>query len=330
MQLTTASWRYIAKKTGRNFLRDDCVDLAAALTFYAVLSLFPALLALVSLVGLLGQGQRTVDAALEFLADVAPEVVVEALEGPIEQVVATPSAGLAFAAGLIGALWTASIYVNGFGQALNRIHGVEEGRPFWKLRPFMLGVTIVVLVFAALVCAMLVVSGPILFAVGGLVGLGDTTLQVWNFARFPLILLLVMVLVALLYYATPNVRRHRFRWLSAGAVVAISVWVAGSIGFGSFVTNFATYNQTYGSLAGIVVFLLWLWITNIALLFGAELDSEIQRGKQLQNGVPAEDQVRLEPRDTQATIKRDSQREEEERDGLRLRRGRGHPDETQP
>lgn len=323
MKLTVASFRFVAKKTVRQFLRDDCMDLAAGLTFYAVLSLFPALLALVSLVGVLGEGQRTVDSALDYLAGAAPDVVVEAMEGPVEQIVTAPAAGFALAVGLVGALWTASVYVNGFGRAMNRIYEIEEGRPFWKVRPFMVGITVIVLISVALVCAMLVVSGPILRAVGDIVGLGDRALQVWNLARFPLILLLVIILVGVLYWATPNVRRHQFRWLSAGAVVAITIWVLGSVGFGIFVTNFGNFNQTYGSLAGVIVFLMWLWITNMALLFGAELDSEIVRARQLQKGLPAEDNIQLEARDTSGLDKRAQQRAEERDEGVALRRTRG-------
>lgn len=274
-RLTTASWRFIAKKTVRRFLRDDCMDLAAALTFYSVLSLFPALLALVALVGVLGQGRQTVEMLLEYLADAAPPVVVDALEGPIEHVVTAPAAGFALIAGVLGAFWTASIYVNGFGRAMNRIYEIGEGRPFWKVRPFMVLITIVVLVCAALVCAMLVVSGPILRALGDIVGLGDTTLEVWNIARLPLIVLLVMLLIDLLYWATPDVRQREFRWLSAGAALAVGVWILASIGFSLFVTHFGNFNFTYGPLAGLIVFLMWLWLSNMALLLGAELDSAI-------------------------------------------------------
>ncbi|MGV8873779.1 MAG: YihY/virulence factor BrkB family protein [Rhodococcus sp. (in: high G+C Gram-positive bacteria)] len=301
--LSRPSWMFAMKKTAREFSRDQCTDLAAALTYYAVLSLFPAMLAIVSLLGVFGQGRSTVDGVLQIVSDLGPSSAVDSLRGPIEALVQAPTAGIALATGLAGALWSASGYVGAFGRAMNRMYEVDEGRPVWKLRPTMLIVTIIALVLLAVAAVLLAISGPVAEAVGDAIGLGSTALAVWNIARWPIVLVLVVLAVAVLYYATPNVQQPKFRWISSGAAVAIIVWIVLSAGFGLYVANFGSYNKTYGSLAGAVVFLLWLWLTNLALLFGAELDSELERGRQLQAGLVAEEQLQLPPRDTRASDK---------------------------
>jgi membrane protein len=220
-------------------------------------------------------------------------------------------------------LRSASGYVGSFGRALNRMYEVREGRPFWKLRPVMLAVTVLAVVLVALVALALVLTGPVARAVGNAMGLGSGAVLVWNIAKWPVILLVVALVVAILYYATPNVRQPRFRWISVGAVVAIVVWILASAAFGLYVATFASYDKTYGSLAGVVVFLLWLWITNLALLFGAELDSELERGRELQSGLPAEHVLQLPPRDTTTSDKARAREEEDARRGRRLRETRG-------
>ena len=294
---------YVLRTTARQFGHDQCTDLAAALTYYAVLSLFPALLVMVSLLGVFGQGKRTTDAVLQIIGELGPSSVVDTLRAPVQQLVDSPSAGFALVAGLLGALWSASGYVGAFGRAMNRIYGFEEGRPIWKLRPLQLVLTLLGLIMAAAVAFMLAVSGPVAKAIGDAIAAGHLALTVWNIARWPVILVFVVVAVAILYYATPNVRQPKFRWISVGAAVAILVWIAASILFGVYVGNFGSYNKTYGALAGVVVFLLWLWITNLALLFGAELDAELERGRELQAGLPAERDLQLPPRDTRGIDK---------------------------
>ncbi|KZF02776.1 MULTISPECIES: YhjD/YihY/BrkB family envelope integrity protein [Nocardiaceae] len=318
-ELTKTSWLFVLRKTAREFSRDQCTDLAAALTYYAVLSLFPAVLAIVSLLGVFGQGQATVDGVLQIVSDLGPSSAVETLREPITQLVSAPAAGFALVTGVAGALWSASGYVGAFGRAMNRMYEVEEGRPVWKLRPVLLLVTVAALVLIALAAVMLAVSGPVAAAVGDAVGLGDTALTVWNIARWPVVLVIVVLAVALLYYATPNIQQPKFRWISSGAVVAIVVWVAATILFGFYVANFGSYNKTYGSLAGAIVFLLWLWITNLALLFGAELDSELERGRQLQAGMVAEERLQLPPRDTRVSEKNEEKDAAAVDDGRRLR-----------
>ncbi len=322
--LTTPSWRYVLKQTIGEFSRDQCTDLAAALTYYAVLSLFPALLVVVSLLGVIGQGQRTSDTLLDLIGDISPGAAAETLRQPIQQLVEAPSAGFALVVGLLAAVWSASGYVGAFGRAMNRIYEVDEGRPAVKLRLQQLMLTFASLIVVALVVLMLAVSGPVAEAVGGLLGAGDTAVSVWNIARWPVLLLLVILGVALLYHASPNVEQPRFRWLSVGAAIAIVVWVLASLGFGVYVANFGSYNKTFGALAGVIVFLLWLWITNLALLFGAELDAELERGRQLQAGIAAESDLQLPLRDTSAIEKTRASEHRTRMQGRKLRRTRGH------
>ncbi|TIC88531.1 YihY/virulence factor BrkB family protein [Nocardioides sp. GY 10113] len=323
VDLTAPSRRYVVVKTFREFSEDGCLDLAAALTYYSVLALFPATVAILSLVGLVGQGQATVDTLLQTLRDVGAGGVAETLEPTLVELSRAQNAGLALLLGLALALWSASGYVGAFGRGMNRIYEVAEGRPIWKLRPAMLAITLVTVVLTALVALGLVLTGPAARAVGQAVGLGDTAVLVWSIAKWPVMLLAVVLIVALLYYATPNVRQPRFRWISIGAVVAILTWALASAVFGVYVANFASYNRTYGSLAGVVVFLLWLWLTNLALLFGAELDAELERGRELQAGMPAERDIQLPARDTRTSDKAARRAAEDVERGRRLRVSRG-------
>jgi membrane protein len=324
--LSTSSVLYVLRKTLREFGSDQCTDLAAALTYYAVLSLFPALVVIVSLLGVFGQGQRTTEAVLQIIDDLGPSSAVETLRGPIQQLVESPSAGFALVVGIGGALWSASGYIGAFGRAMNRIYEVDEGRPVWKLRPLQLLLTLVGLVAAAVVAFMLAVSGPIAETVGKAIGAGEVAQTVWNVARWPVVLVFVVLAVAVLYHSSPNVRQPNFRWISVGAGVAILAWVLASVGFGFYVGNFGSYNKTYGALAGVIVFLLWLWITNLALLFGAELDSELERGRQLQAGIAAEQDLQLPPRDNRVAEKNQAKELEDLERGRRLRESRGRDD----
>ncbi|MBB1022109.1 YihY/virulence factor BrkB family protein [Dietzia sp. E1] len=301
--LKGSAWKIGIKRALSEFSRDKCTDLAASLTYFAVLSLFPALLAVVSLLGVFGQGQATVDAVMELLEGAAPEETLAALRGPIESVVNTPAAGIALITGLAGALWSASGYVGAFGRAMNRIYEIEEGRPFWKLKPVTVLLTAVLLLLVCLAGLILVVSGPIAEWAGNLIGLGETAVTVWGIAKWPVLVLVVVVILAVLYGFAPNVKQPKFRWISIGAVIALIVWAVATGGFVLYVTNFSSYNATYGSLAGVIIFLLWLWITNNALLFGAEVDAEVERARELQAGMHAEETIQLPPRDTTASDK---------------------------
>ncbi len=318
-ELHKRSWLYVLRKTVREFSHDQCLDLAAALTFFAVLAAAPAVVAVVSLLGLLGNAQGMVGQVLQSLQGVLPEAASSMIETVVQNAANGQGAGIALVAGLALALWSASGYVGAFGRAMNRVYEIDEGRPFWKLRPAMLLVTLVLVVVAVLVVAAVVLSGPVAQAVGDVVGLGSAAVTVWNIAKWPVVVLLVVLVVAILYYATPNVRQPKFRWMSVGAFVALLVWLLASAGFGFYVAEFGNYDTTYGPLAGVVIFLLWLWITNLALLFGAELDSELERGRELQGGIAAEEAIQLPPRDTRRSEKQEAKYREDVARGRDLR-----------
>lgn len=321
--LTKHSWAYVLRKTLREFLDDQCTDLAAALTYYAVLALFPAAIALTSILGLVGQGDSAVRSLLDVVSDLGGASVVDSVRQPLLDLSQAPGAGLALIVGLAGALWSASGYVGAFGRAMNRIYETREGRPVWKLRPAMLLLTAVLVVLVALVVLGLVLTGPVARSVGDVIGLGSTTVLLWSIAKWPVLLLVVVVIVALLYYATPNVKQPKLRWISVGAAVAIVTWALLSAAFGFYVANFGSYDETYGALGGVIVFLLWLWLTNLALLFGAELDAELERGRQLQSGIAAERDLQLPPRDASGIEKAEAKEREDERRGREIRETRG-------
>jgi len=310
---------FVVRRTVREFQDDSCTHLAAALTYYSVLSIFPALIALLSLVGLFGQAGRSVEKILEVLGPLVSAETIDRLRPVLTELADQPGAGLTLLVGVLAALWSASGYVGAFSVAMNRIYEVEEGRPYWKKRPMQLGVTLVTLVLCAVALVILVVSGPVAQAVGDTVGLGDDAVAAWNIAKWPVLALVVMTVVALLYHSSPNVKFPRFRVISVGAFVAILVWLAASVGFAFYVANFSSYNKTYGALAGVVVALLWLWITNIALLFGAELDAELERGRQLQHGIVAEESLQLPMRDDRGITKAATRHEQDVATQRRIR-----------
>ena len=321
--VTKPSWKYIAKKTLREFTKDQCPDLAAALTYYSVLSIFPALLALVSLLGLFGDAQKTTSALLDIVQGIAPGQTVDTIRPVVEELASSSAAGLTFIVGLLTALWSASGYVGAFGRAMNRVYEVDEGRPFLKLRGTMLGVTVVNLLIVVVLAAMLVLSGPVAESVGNLIGLGDAFLAVWNVAKWPVMLVLVIVAIAVLYYATPNVKQPKFRWMSMGSAIALVVFLLASLAFGFYVAYSNSYNKTYGAIGGVIIALLWLWILNMSLLFGAEFDAETERGRQLQAGIEAEETIQLPPRDTKKSDKLQAKEEEDIRRGRELREEHG-------
>jgi membrane protein len=318
-EVTKPSWGYVARKTFREFIDDECPDRAGSLTYYGILALFPGLLALASLLALVGQGERAIDAVFRVLEPVAPADVLDTVREPLEQFSSSPAAGLGFVTGLLIAIWSASGYVGAFSRAMNRIYEIPEGRPFWKLRPMQLLVTIVTLVLIVLIAVILVISGPVTDAVGEALGLGETVRVVWEIAKWPVLGAAVVLMIAVLYYATPNAKQPKFRWISLGAVVAIVVMVILSAGFALYVANFSNYDRTYGSFAGVIVFLLWLWLANCALLLGAEFDAELERGRQLQAGIEAEEDIQLPPRDTRKAEKAEKQEQKDVELGRRIR-----------
>ena len=321
--LEKRTWGYVAKKVWREFSDDQCTDLAAALTYYGVLAIFPAVLALSAILGLVGQSEKSVQTVLDVISPLVSEDALGTIEPTLLELASSQTAGWALLVGAVIALWSASGYVGAFARAMNRIYEIGEGRPFWKLRPLMLLVTLVAIALVALVLLMLVVSGPLAQSIGDQIGLGEQAVQVWNIAKWPVMLLAVIVIVAILYYATPNVQQPKFRWVSVGAVVAIVIWMVASAGFAFYVANFGSYNKTYGSLAGVVVGLVFLWLTNVALLLGAEIDSELERGRQLQAGIAAETELQLPARDTR-NIEKAAEKEAD--DAARGRSIRQHAD----
>lgn len=321
--LKKPSWKYIARKTLREFTQDQCPDLAAALTYHAVLSVFPALLALVSLLGIFGQAEKTTSAVLDVVQGIVPAQTVDTIRPVIQNLASSSSAGLTLILGVAIALWSASGYVAAFGRAMNRVYEIDEGRSFLKFRATMLAVTVVNLLIVVILVVMLVLSGPVAETIGNAIGLGRTALTVWNIAKWPLMLVLIVVAIAILYYATPNVKQPKFRWLSMGSVIALVVFLLASLAFGLYVANFSSYNKTYGAIGGVIIALLWLWILNMSLLFGAEFDAEVERGRQLQAGIEAEKTLQLPPRDTKKSVKTQAQEEEDIRRGRELRQQAG-------
>jgi len=297
--LPRASWGDTLKRTLRKAKDDKINHWGAALTYYAVLSLFPALLVMVSLVGLFGSPDRVTKILTDTISELGPSTAAQTFQGPIESITSNRGgAGVVLVLSIAGALWAASGYVSAFADASNSIYQVEEGRPFWKLKPLQLLVTFVLILIAAFVALGLVLSGPIVGALGGALGVSDTVLTAWRFAKWPAMLVLVLIIFGVLYYTAPNARVSGVRWVSGGAVVALVAWIVASFAFAMYVSNFGSYNKTYGALGGVVVFLLWLWLTNLAILFGAEFNAETERAKQLHSGVPgAEQHLKLPARE---------------------------------
>jgi membrane protein len=317
--LEKRSWKYVLVKTAREFSSDQCTDIAAALTYYSVLAIFPGLLAIFSLLGVFGQGRAASDQVLGIVESVAPPDMADAVRGPIEQLASSPGAGFALITGIVLAVWSASGYVGAFSRAMNRIYEIDEGRPFWKLKPVQLLVTIIGIALITIAATTLIISGPVTDAIGNALGLGEAPRVIWSIAKWPLLAFIVVLMVAILYYATPNAKQPKFRWLSLGALLAIIVLAIATLGFAFYVTNFSNYERTYGSLAGIIIFLLWLWIANLALLFGAEFDAELERGRQLQAGMAAEETIQLPPRDTRKSDKAAEKEKKDVADGRRIR-----------
>jgi len=287
------------KRTVSEFQEDDLTDRAAALTYYGVLSMFPMLIVLVSLLGLFGDPQTTTQTVTDIVSELGPASAADTFTEPIESITRSEqAAGVLFVVGLVGALVSASGYVGAFMRASNKIYETDEGRPFWKLRPLQIAVTLVMVLLLAATALALVLTGPVVEAVAGPLGIGDTAVTAWTIAKWPVLVLVVVMMIAVLYYVAPNVRQAGFRWVTPGSVVALLLWALASVGFAFYVANFGSYDETYGTLGGVITFLVWLWITNIAVLLGAELNAELERSRELEAGVPdAEREIQLAPRE---------------------------------
>jgi membrane protein len=283
--MTWPTWRGVLWRSVNEFLDDNCTDWAAALTYYGVLAMFPSAIVVVALVGLFSEGQAAVDTIMDMAGRLVPGGVVTSLQETITNVVLKKSsAKVLFSFGLVGALWSASGFVGAFTRASNAIYEVREGRPFYKLRPLQLGLTGIALVLMAVVALVLVVSGPVTDAMGDALHLGDTPRQVWSIGKWPVLFVVLGMLLSLLFWIAPNVRQPRFRWLTIGGGVALLAWALVSVGFGLYVANFGSYDVTYGTLGAVAAFLVWLYLSNCAVLLGVEINAELQRGRQIQAG----------------------------------------------
>jgi len=292
-----ARWWGVLKRTVSELQSDNLTDWAAALTYYGVLALFPMLIVLVALLGIVGQAQ-TIDTLIGSLDRAGLQGVAGSIDKPLHEVVAHKGgAGALLGFALLGSLWSASAYIGAFMRASNVIYGVEEGRPFWKRRPLQVVMTLGMVLLLALVSIALVLTGSLAAAVGDAIGVGTSAVDAWNVAKWPVMLAVVMTMFAVLYHVAPNVRYPRFRWITPGGILGVLLWVGASAGFGVYIANYGSYNRTYGALASVVVFLVWLWITNLALLLGAELDAELERERELAAGLPAEERLQLPPRE---------------------------------
>jgi membrane protein len=286
------------KRTFTEFSEDNMSDWAAALTYYGLLSLFPALIALVSILGLFGNPASTTKTITDVVTKLGPASAAQTFAGPVKSITSHRSAaGVLFFVGLGAALWSASGYVGAFMRAANVIYETPEGRPFWKLRPLQILVTLAMIVMLAALALGIVLTGPVVGAVGGALGVGSTAQTVWSIAKWPVMLVVVILMFGVLFHTAPNVKLPGFKWVTPGAVLAIVVWIVASALFAFYVANFGSYDKTYGTLGGLVVLLMWLWITNCALLLGMELNSERERGRELEAGMARADrEIQLEPR----------------------------------
>jgi membrane protein len=296
--LSGRSWIGVLKRTVSEFREDNLTDWAAALTYYGVLSIFPALIVLISVLGLIGESAT--QPLIDNLGSVAPGPAKDIVTSAIENIEGSQgAAGVFFVIGLAAAIWSASGYVGAFMRASNAIYDIGEGRPIWKTLPLRVGLTVLLMVLTAVSAVAVTLSGGLAKEVGSVIGVGDTAVDIWNLAKWPVLLLFVSFLFAVLYWAAPNVKQAGFRWITPGGVLAVAGWVIASVAFAFYVSNFGSYNKTYGALAGPIVFLVWLWISNIMILLGAEFNAELERGRAIEGGMRPEDKEPfVEPRDT--------------------------------
>jgi len=268
------------------------------LTYYALLSLFPALIAMVAVLGLVGDPQSTTSNITDIVTKLGPKSAAQTFSGPIKSITSNKgSSGVVLIIGLGVALWSASGYVGAFMRASNVIYETPEGRPFWKLRPLQMLVTLIMIVLLAVVALGIALTGPIVKAVAKPIGAGSEAITVWNFAKWPILALVFVTMISVLYYASPNVKMRGFKWVTPGSLLALIVWVLASAGFAFYVAKFGSYKKTYGTLGGLVILLIWFWITNLAILFGHQLNAERERSLEIKEGVPrAEREIQMEPR----------------------------------
>lgn len=309
-QLPKRSWRAVLKGVVKEFQDDELTDRAAALTYYGVLSLFPTILVLVSLLGVVGKS--AIDSLLKNLEELAPGSARDIIGDAVKQLEGRGGVGSLMAVvGLVLAVWASSGYVGAFIRTANAVYDMPEGRPVWKVLPIRVGVTVVLLVLAVVSALIVVFTGGLASAAGSALGVGDAALTAWAIAKWPVLVILVTFMIALLFWATPNVKGRGFKWVTPGSVVALVIWLIASAGFAFYVANFSSYNKTYGALAGVIIFLVWLWLSNIAILLGLEFDAEMSRQRAIAGGLPPDEEPYVPPRDTRAWDDRDRRRMDE-------------------
>lgn len=303
-ELPKKSWGAVLKRTVAEFKEDELADRAAALTYYGILALFPALLVLVSLLGIAGESatKRILDTFTKLTPGSARDIITNA----VTQLQSSSGTGSVLAiVGLVLALWSASGYVAAFIRTSNAVYDVPEGRSVWKVTPLRVILTLVLMILACVSALIVVFTGALAKQLGTALGLGDTALTVWSIAKWPVLILLVTFMLAILYWASPNARVRGFRWITPGSFLALVIWMIASAGFALYVANFGSYNKTYGTLAGVIIFLMWLWITNLAILLGLEFDAELARERAIVGGHPADEEPYVEPRDTRTWSDKD-------------------------
>jgi membrane protein len=285
----------LLKRIAAEFSDDKLTHWAAALTYYGVLSIFPALIAIVAVLGVIGSS--AIQPLIDNLGSVAPGPAKDILTSALEGAQQGNGAGLLFVVSLAGAIWAASGYISGFMDASNSIYDIEEGRSLWKKLPLRVGITILMLVLLTASAVAVVLTGPVAEQAGNLLGVGSSALAVWDIAKWPVLALIVSFMFALLYYAAPNVKQPGIGSVIPGGAVAVVLWVLVSALFALYVANFGSYNKTYGTMGGVIVFLVWLWLTNLAILIGAEFNAERARQRHIDAGHRADEEPYLPPRD---------------------------------
>ncbi|MEU9145006.1 YhjD/YihY/BrkB family envelope integrity protein [Streptomyces sp. NPDC048349] len=307
--LSKRSWKEVLRGTLKEFKDDELADRAAALTYYGVLALFPALLVLVSILGI--AGESTTQRVLDNLQRLTPGSARDVITNAVQQLQGNAGVGsLVAIVGLVVAVWSASGYVAAFIRTSNAVYDMPEGRPVWKVLPLRLALTVALMVLACASALIVVFTGSLARQVGAALGIGDSALTVWSFAKWPVLVLLVTIMIALLYWAAPNAKGRGLKWLTPGSFLALVIWMIASAGFAFYVANFGSYNKTYGTLAGVIVFLIWLWITNLAILLGLEFDAELSRQRAIAGGLPEDTEPYVQPRDTRAWSEADQRRME--------------------
>jgi membrane protein len=305
--MSKRSWWAVLKRTVQEFKDDELADRAASLTYYGVLSLFPALLVLVSLLGI--AGKSATKQVMDNLQNLAPGPARDIISNAVQQLQGNGGTGSLMAiVGLVLAVWSASGYIAAFIRTSNAVYDMPEGRPVWKVLPLRLVLTVVLMVLAVVSALIVVFTGPLAQRAGAALGVGDTAMTVWSIAKWPVLVLLVIIMIAILYWAAPNARGRGFKWVTPGSFLALLLWMIASAGFALYVANFASYNKTYGTLAGVIVFLVWLWITNLAVLLGLEFDAEMARQRAIDGGHPESEEPYVEPRDTAKWSEEDRRR----------------------